>query len=196
MFPFRNFTIDHVVPQSRGGTDHLDNLQLLCGACKSLKGDRPLGVPDGPPAGWELIQRETMDTGAAISTMIIGFLSLVVSVILAGPQLLRNWRRITACCRLRGLVSLLDEFIYGNPNLEHVGRLRNELDKLDIPHPHLPQFDLRNLEVGMFYAYLRGAACLGNLDKARAAYREAKKADEETDKHRLNQWREEHGLKR
>ena len=41
MFPFRNFTIDHIVPQSRGGTDHLDNLQLLCGACNSLKGDRP-----------------------------------------------------------------------------------------------------------------------------------------------------------
>ena len=41
MFPFRNFTIDHLVPQSRGGTDHLDNLQLLCGACNSLKGDRP-----------------------------------------------------------------------------------------------------------------------------------------------------------
>ena len=41
MFPFRNLTIDHVVPQSRGGTDHLENLQLLCGACNSLKGDRP-----------------------------------------------------------------------------------------------------------------------------------------------------------
>ena len=41
MFPFRNFTVDHVVPRSRGGTDHLDNLQLLCGACNSLKGDRP-----------------------------------------------------------------------------------------------------------------------------------------------------------
>ena len=41
MFPFRNFTIDHVVPQSRGGTDHVGNLQLLCGACNSLKGDRP-----------------------------------------------------------------------------------------------------------------------------------------------------------
>ena len=40
MFPFRNFTVDHIVPQSRGGTDHLDNLQLLCGACNSLKGDR------------------------------------------------------------------------------------------------------------------------------------------------------------
>jgi len=37
-FPFRNFTVDHVVPRSRGGTDHLDNLQLLCAACNSVKG--------------------------------------------------------------------------------------------------------------------------------------------------------------
>ena len=40
MFPYRNFTIDHKVAQSRGGTDHLDNLQLLCGACNSKKGTR------------------------------------------------------------------------------------------------------------------------------------------------------------
>ena len=39
-FPFRNFTVDHVVPQSKGGSDHLDNLQLLCGACNSTKGAR------------------------------------------------------------------------------------------------------------------------------------------------------------
>ncbi len=37
-FQFRNFTIDHVVPQAKGGPDHLDNLQLLCGACNSMKG--------------------------------------------------------------------------------------------------------------------------------------------------------------
>ena len=37
-FPYRNFTVDHIVPRSRGGTDHLDNLQLLCGACNSTKG--------------------------------------------------------------------------------------------------------------------------------------------------------------
>lgn len=39
-FPFRSFTLDHIVPKSRGSTDHLENLQLLCGACNSLKGDR------------------------------------------------------------------------------------------------------------------------------------------------------------
>ena len=38
VFPFRNFTIDHVVPQRQGGSDHFDNLQLLCGACNSTKG--------------------------------------------------------------------------------------------------------------------------------------------------------------
>ena len=37
-FPFRNFTIDHKTPQAKGGSDHLDNLQLLCGACNSAKG--------------------------------------------------------------------------------------------------------------------------------------------------------------
>ena len=37
-FQFRNFTIDHVVPQSKGGSGHMDNLQLLCGACNSTKG--------------------------------------------------------------------------------------------------------------------------------------------------------------
>ena len=37
-FPFRNMTIDHIVPKSQGGTDHEDNLQLLCGACNATKG--------------------------------------------------------------------------------------------------------------------------------------------------------------
>ena len=38
-FPFRNMTIDHIVPRSKGGTDHEENLQLLCGACNSTKGN-------------------------------------------------------------------------------------------------------------------------------------------------------------
>ncbi len=40
-FPFRLFEVDHVVARSRGGTDHRDNLQLLCGHCNRTKGDRP-----------------------------------------------------------------------------------------------------------------------------------------------------------
>ena len=39
-FPFRAFEVDHIIPQSRGGTDHIDNLQLLCGHCNRTKGDR------------------------------------------------------------------------------------------------------------------------------------------------------------
>ncbi len=38
LFPFRNLTVDHVVARAKGGTDALENLQLLCGACNSTKG--------------------------------------------------------------------------------------------------------------------------------------------------------------
>ena len=37
-FPPGMFDIDHVVPQSKGGTDHIDNLQLLCTRCHRMKG--------------------------------------------------------------------------------------------------------------------------------------------------------------
>ena len=40
LFPFRNMTIDHIIPRSRGGTDDPDNLQLLCAACNSTKSNR------------------------------------------------------------------------------------------------------------------------------------------------------------
>ena len=40
LFPFRNMTIDHILPRSRGGSDAPDNLQLLCGACNSTKSNR------------------------------------------------------------------------------------------------------------------------------------------------------------
>ena len=40
MFPKRNLTIDHIYPKSKGGTDHVENLWLLCGACNSSKGTK------------------------------------------------------------------------------------------------------------------------------------------------------------
>ena len=49
LFAFRNLTIDHIVPKSRGGTHHPDTLQLLCGACNSKKGDRPMAATDRRP---------------------------------------------------------------------------------------------------------------------------------------------------
>ena len=32
---------DHIKPRSQNGTDQITNLQLLCGACNSTKGNRP-----------------------------------------------------------------------------------------------------------------------------------------------------------
>ena len=36
----QNLTVDHIIARASGGTDHLTNLQLLCGHCNSVKGDR------------------------------------------------------------------------------------------------------------------------------------------------------------
>ena len=38
-FLLRNMTVDHIVAQKKGGTDQIENLQLLCGVCNSTKGD-------------------------------------------------------------------------------------------------------------------------------------------------------------
>ena len=39
-FAFRHLEVDHIIAQSLGGTDHLENLQLLCGSCNRIKGNR------------------------------------------------------------------------------------------------------------------------------------------------------------
>ena len=39
-FQTQHLEIDHIIAISVGGTDHIDNLQLLCGHCNRIKGDR------------------------------------------------------------------------------------------------------------------------------------------------------------
>ena len=36
-----DLVVDHILPKARGGTDHPDNLQLLCHNCNSRKGTKP-----------------------------------------------------------------------------------------------------------------------------------------------------------
>ena len=39
-FQTQHLEIDHIIARSVGGTDHIGNLQLLCGHCNRIKGDR------------------------------------------------------------------------------------------------------------------------------------------------------------
>ena len=41
-FPFKVMEVDHIVPKSKGGTDHIENLQMLCGSCNKIKGQNPM----------------------------------------------------------------------------------------------------------------------------------------------------------
>ena len=39
-FETRHLEVDHIIARSMGGTDHIENLQLLCGNCNRVKGNR------------------------------------------------------------------------------------------------------------------------------------------------------------
>ena len=39
-FQIRNFHMDHITPRAKGGTDHAENYQLLCGDCNHRKGTK------------------------------------------------------------------------------------------------------------------------------------------------------------
>ena len=41
-FPYGGMSIDHKQPQSKGGTDEFDNLQMLCMRCNSSKGNKTM----------------------------------------------------------------------------------------------------------------------------------------------------------
>ena len=41
-FPFKIMEVDHILPRLKGGTDHFDNLQLLCSHCNRSKGSKTM----------------------------------------------------------------------------------------------------------------------------------------------------------
>ena len=52
--PIHDLECGYVVPLHAGGADHPDNIQLLCGACKALKG---AGTMQDLAAAWETRQK-------------------------------------------------------------------------------------------------------------------------------------------
>jgi len=38
-FAYEDLTLDHIVPRSQGGTNHINNFWLMCQECNRSKGD-------------------------------------------------------------------------------------------------------------------------------------------------------------
>ncbi len=51
-FPFKVMEVDHILPRSKGGSDHYENLQSLCTHCNRSKGSKTM-------AEWRAAQRAT-----------------------------------------------------------------------------------------------------------------------------------------
>lgn len=67
---FRELTLDHVLPRSRGGRTSWDNLVAACGPCNRRKGDRtpaeagmPMSVVPRVPSALSLGRRGMLVTG-------------------------------------------------------------------------------------------------------------------------------------
>ena len=46
------WTLEHIVPRSRRGTDAPDNLAIACHRCNQARGDKVVSWPDGTITGW------------------------------------------------------------------------------------------------------------------------------------------------
>ena len=55
-------SVDHIVPRVLGGTDSLDNLQVLCSSCNSSKGGRFFDRAKTPPTLPGLISPQNAST--------------------------------------------------------------------------------------------------------------------------------------
>lgn len=64
-------TIDHLVPRSRGGSDKIENLRLMCKRCNQFKNDRIM-LPDGTlEPVVKLVKSQKVDRGSILGRLCI-----------------------------------------------------------------------------------------------------------------------------